>query len=147
MEARGDVSGQIEPFRDRQGSVICGLCRYEQGSAKAWSSRSDMCLSCGMRGDKPKWLRTSGFAVSRWREAAGLTQAEMASACGWTQARQSILERQRKVNATTAAALARGFVRVAGSGRQIERVIREWPLFVLLVSHDDVAAACGGEEL
>lgn len=126
----------------RRSSTTCGLCRYDQRSPKCWSQRQDLCLSCHMRGERPKWLRTSGFAVSRWRKSMGASQQDFADACGWSRVRQTRLESQRKVNCGTATELAHAIVKLAAADHSIELVIREWPLFILLVPAEVMAEAC-----
>lgn len=116
-------------------------------SPKSWSRRGGLCLSCSMRGDTPRWVETSGGAVTRWRQDAGLTQEEMARLCGWEKARQCRLEKQPRVNGQTARSLANGFARAVQAGASGHLLAREWPLFCLLADEDVVIGAIEDAEV
>jgi hypothetical protein len=108
----------------------CALCRCQQKSSKSFCKTRDICLSCHMRGNNPRWLNIENHAVARWREE--VTMTEFAKACGVSQPRMHVIERTRYVTSQVARKLATGLVVIASNGAQLRAAVQEWPLFPLL---------------
>lgn len=123
----------------------CALCRREQRSVKSFSKDKQTCLSCKMRWGKPRWVHLDGL-LGKWRVSSGADIDEFAEICGWGHNRQHFLEYQPRVNCKTATELARAFLVLARRGYDIEQVIREWPLFVVLVPADVLEQEPGAEQ-
>lgn len=122
---------------------ICLLCRWHRPSSKSFSRDRGICLSCSMRGNRPRWLDVSGGAVTRWRGI--LTMREFAPMCGFSQPRLAVIEGSAKVGADCAIKLANGLVASARNGNHLGVVIQEWPLFCTLADRAMVEDYVSGE--
>jgi hypothetical protein len=119
-------------------ATFCGLCRAILKSPKALAASGDICLSCHMRGRKPRWLHLHGRFLIRARSEAELGYADFAALCGWSAQRQLAVEKQVKVQFRVARVLATTLVKLAHEGRSVRTAFREWPLFVVLADLDMV---------
>lgn len=70
---------------------ICECCRETKLERSLWIT-DELCRSCWMTRDNV-WI--TGLVEAR--EEKGLTQLDVAQRCGWSQKRQSILEREDPV--------------------------------------------------
>lgn len=131
----------VDRWTDSLPGTWCRLCRYEKVSPKSFSKAKDVCQSCAQRECRPRWVNIAHGAVLRWRSSLKLGLREFASIAGWTHTRQIFLERQHRIQPATAKRLAEIFVKTAADGYDISLIFREWPLFPLLLSIEEITKA------
>lgn len=117
----------------------CDLCRKAQ-KPKAMAKGGRVCLSCSMRHMDPRSVYVGDKAVVRWRLSIDVTGEQLAAAAEMFPQNLSRIERARRIHKETAVKLATGFVKLAVAGKDLRRIIEDWPLFVLLVPRDVVSA-------
>lgn len=125
----------------------CRLCRFVQKSSKSFSDdERGICLSCSMRGNRPRWLLVEGGMIAVWRGT--LTQSQFAAMARWRQPHQSRFElpRKHKVNGETARRLANALVVSANLGNDLRAVMETWPLFPLLADASVIEGFMRGTE-
>lgn len=118
----------------------CGLCRFVQRSSKSFSRKRDICLSCSMRDNRPRWVNIENAVIASWRGAT-LSQIDLAAFSGIAQPNICRLERgHNRMRADTAIRIATGFVRAGSAGHSLRQLMLDWPLFPLLVDQSVVNA-------
>jgi len=125
----------------------CKLCRLVQKSSKSFSADDrGICLSCSMRGMRPRWLDVAGGMVAVWR--GPLLQRQFAAQARMKQPMLARLERPstRKVNENTARALASAIVLSTSLGNDLRAVMDTWPLFPLLADPSVIEEFMRGQE-
>lgn len=105
-----------------------------------------MCLSCAMRGEWPRWVDVSGGMVLAWR-GKSISQVQLAELSGIAQPNIVRIEQAKKIRAATAAKLVTGLVRSAALGNNLSQLMRDWPLFPLLVDPDVVESISPNVEI
>ena len=125
----------------------CGLCRMVQKSAKSFSADSrGICLSCSMRGNRPRWLDVAGGMVAKWR--GPLLQRQFAAQARMKRPMMARLESSStsRVNCGTARKLANAVVLSTNLGNDLRAVMETWPLFPLLADANVIEGFMRGQE-
>ena len=125
----------------------CGLCRMVQKSAKSFSADSrGICLSCSMRGNRPRWLDVAGGMVAKWR--GPLLQRQFAAQARMKRPMMARLESSStsRVNCGTARKLANAVVLSTNLGNDLRAVMETWPLFPLLADPNVIEGFMRGQE-
>lgn len=117
--------------------VSCAVCRRQQRSAKSWSRDASICLSCSMRDNVPRKVRIRP-GLRSWRKAARVTQRRFAAVCGWSQPRQSQLEKQKFCHPSVACTIARAVMRLSEEGFDFTLAAQQWPLMMLFLDEQRI---------
>lgn len=139
----GQATFMREEHEFGRGNVCC-LCRYLKKSCKSFSKNRAVCLSCSMKKFEPDWINVENGMIKRWR--GSVTQREFSMACGFSQPRLVVLERQPHVSLAVARKVLTGLVRKAMDGADLRQLLTDWPLFTMVIGPDMVSWIASGSE-